>query len=89
MRRAGRSAATVLDRLCKMVKPGMSTWEIDELGGELMKGMGVESACKGYRSGHRVFPSYTCLSVNEEVVHGIGVKDSEGGGRDLRRRLHS
>ena len=75
MRRAGRSAATVLDRLCKMVKPGMSTWEIDELGGELMKGMGVESACKGYRSGHRVFPSYTCLSVNEEVVHGIGVKD--------------
>ena len=36
MRRAGRSAATVLDRLCKMVKPGMSTLEIDELGGELM-----------------------------------------------------
>ena len=75
MRRAGRSAATVLDRLCKMVKPGMSTLELDEAGGELMKDMGVRSACKGYRSGHRVFPSYTCLSVNEEVVHGIGVKD--------------
>ena len=29
---------------------------------------------KGYRSGHRIFPSFTCLSVNEEVVHGIGVK---------------
>ena len=75
MRRAGRSAATVLDRLCKMVKPGMSTLELDEAGGALMDELGVKSACKGYRSGHRVFPSYTCLSVNEEVVHGIGVKD--------------
>ena len=75
MRRAGRSAATVLDRLCRMVKPGMSTLELDEAGGEMMKDMGVRSACKGYRSGHRIFPSYTCLSVNEEVVHGIGVKD--------------
>jgi len=75
MRRAGRSAATVLDRLCKMVKPGVSTFELDEAGGELMKEIGIKSACKGYRSGHRVFPSYTCLSVNEEVVHGIGVED--------------
>lgn len=75
MRQAGRSAATILDRLCSSVKPGMSTWDIDELGGELMAEMGVKSACKGYRSGHRVFPSYTCLSVNEEVVHGIGIKD--------------
>lgn len=75
MRRASRSAATVLDRLCGLVKPGMSTWEIDEAGGELMATMGIKSACKGYRSGHRVFPSYTCLSVNDEVVHGIGVKE--------------
>lgn len=75
MRRAGRSAAAVLGRLCALVRPGMSTWEIDEAGGELMKEMGVKSACKGYRSGHRVFPSYTCLSVNDEVVHGIGVKE--------------
>ncbi len=81
MRRASRSAATILDRLCNMVKPGMSTWEIDEAGGELMHEIGVKSACKGYRSGHRIFPSYTCLSVNDEVVHGIGVKErilSEG-----------
>ena len=75
MRTAGRSAAAVLDRLCDMVKPGISTWDIDEAGGEIMKELGVKSACKGYRSGHRVFPSYTCLSVNEEVVHGIGVKE--------------
>ena len=74
MRKAGRSAATILDRLCSVVKPGMNTFEIDEIGGELMETMGVKSACKGYRSGHRIFPSYTCLSVNDEVVHGIGVK---------------
>ena len=75
LRKAGRSAATVLDRLCRAVKPGMNTLEIDELGGEIMKEMGVKSACKGYRSGHRIFPSYTCLSVNDEIVHGIGVED--------------
>lgn len=75
MRAAGRSAAAVLDRLCAMVEPGISTWDIDEMGGEIMKDMGIKSACKGYRSGNRIFPSYTCLSVNEEIVHGIGIKD--------------
>ena len=75
MRRASRSAATVLDRLCSMVKPGMSTFELDEAGGELMDTMKIKSACKGYRSGHRIFPAYTCLSVNDEVVHGIGVEE--------------
>ena len=75
MREAGKSAALVLDRLCKFVRPGMSTFEIDEKGGQLMDELGVKSACKGYRSGHRIFPSYTCLSVNDEVVHGIGVKE--------------
>jgi methionyl aminopeptidase len=75
MRAAGRSAAAVLDRLCAIVAPGISTWDLDEAGGEIMKDLGIKSACKGYRSGHRIFPSYTCLSVNEEVVHGIGVKD--------------
>ncbi len=75
MRSAGRSAAAVLDRLCAMVQPGISTWDLDEAGGEIMKELGIKSACKGYRSGHRIFPSHTCLSVNEEVVHGIGVKD--------------
>ena len=75
LRRAGRTAATILERLCSMVNPGICTLELDEAGGELMKDFGVKSACKGYRSGHRIFPSYTCLSVNDEVVHGIGVKN--------------
>ena len=62
MRRAGKMAATVLDRLCKLVNPGMSTLEIDELGGELMQELGVKSACKDIalarKSSHltRVYP---------------------------------
>ena len=42
MRSAGRSAATVLDRLCAMVAPGISTWDLDEAGGEIMKDLGVK-----------------------------------------------
>ena len=75
MRDASRAAATVLDKLCSMVEPGLSTLELDEAGGRIMEGFGVESACRGYRSGSKVFPSYTCLSINEEVVHGIGLAD--------------
>ena len=75
MREAGRAAATVLDKLCAMVEPGISTLDLDEAGGKLMSGLGVESACRGYRSGTKVFPSFTCLSVNEEVVHGIASPD--------------
>ena len=75
MRVAGCTAATILDRLCSYVRPGMNTLEIDEEGGAMMRDFGVKSACKGYRSGNRIFPSYTCLSINDEVVHGIGLKD--------------
>lgn len=75
IRAAGRSAAAVLDKLCSLVEPGISTWDLDVAGGEIMKELGVKSACKGYRSGNRIFPAYTCLSVNEEVVHGIGIKE--------------
>ena len=51
MRRASRSAATVLDRLCGLVKPGMSTWEIDEAGGELMATMGIKSDARAIVQG--------------------------------------
>ncbi|MGE9271309.1 MAG: type I methionyl aminopeptidase [Verrucomicrobiales bacterium] len=48
--------------------PGISTRELDELAAELM----AERDCKSAFLGYRGFPGYTCLSVNEEVVHGIG-----------------
>lgn len=65
-------AATVLDRLCGMVAPGVTTYDIDQEGKRLLAGFGAESACFNYQVGSRVYPAYTCLSVNEEVVHGIG-----------------
>ena len=46
MRAAGCTAATILDRLCSFVKPGMNTWEIDEEGGSMMRDFGVKSAAK-------------------------------------------
>ena len=68
MREAGRAAALVLDRICGMVRPGVSTGEIDRAAGEHMKELGCTSAFLGYRG----FPGQICISVNEEVVHGIG-----------------
>jgi len=75
MRQAGRAAATVLHKLCALVEAGISTLDLDEAGGKLMKEVGVSSACRGYRAGSKIFPSYTCLSVNEEIVHGIGLPE--------------
>lgn len=64
-------AATVLDELCTMVAPGVSTYEIDQRGKELIASLGAESACYNYRIGTHVYPAHTCLSINDEVVHGI------------------
>ncbi len=68
MRRAGHLAAEVLRESCKLVAPGVSTGEIDEAAGEMIKARGCRSAFLGYRN----FPGQTCISINEEVVHGIG-----------------
>ncbi len=68
MRAAGTIAATILQALAKAVVPGRSTREIDLLAAGLMRQHDCKSAFLGYRG----FPGYTCISVNEEVVHGIG-----------------
>lgn len=72
MREACSIAATVLDELCKKVEAGITTYDLDQLGKKLIEEMGATSACYNYKVGSKVFPAYTCLSVNEEVVHGIG-----------------
>lgn len=72
MRESCKIAAIVLEKLCAMVAPGISTKEIDDAGRDLIESFGAKSACYNYRAGKRVFPAHTCLSVNEEVVHGIG-----------------
>jgi methionyl aminopeptidase len=67
MRAAGRILADVKERLKTLVKPGISTKEIDEDIEAFIVARGAQSAFKGYRG----FPATVCTSINEEVVHGI------------------
>lgn len=68
MRKAGSIASSILQALAREVSPGRSTGEIDRLAAELMR----EHDCKSAFLGYRGFPGHICISVNEEVVHGIG-----------------
>lgn len=70
MRVACRAASEVLDRVSTMVRPGVSTGEIDYAASVMM----AEQSCKSAFLGYRGFPGNLCISVNEEVVHGIGGK---------------
>jgi methionyl aminopeptidase len=72
MRESCAIAAAVLQRLKALVQPGISTYDLDQAGRDLIAGYGARSADYGYQIGSRCFPAHTCLSVNEEVVHGIG-----------------
>jgi methionyl aminopeptidase len=72
MRQACRTASDVLERISELIRPGISTKEIDEAAADLMSEAGVKSAFLGYRLGHRVFPGNICISLNDEIVHGIG-----------------
>src|SRR6195256_211690 len=71
MRLACRTASEVLDRVTELVRPGISTKEVDEAAADLMQEARVKSAFLGYRLGHRVFPGNICISLNEEIIHGI------------------
>ncbi len=72
MRQSCRTASEILERVSELVRPGISTKEIDEAAADLMHDAGVRSAFLGYRLGHRVFPGNICISLNDEIVHGIG-----------------
>jgi methionyl aminopeptidase len=71
MRQACRTASDILDRVSEIVRPGISTKEVDEAAADFMQEAGVKSAFLGYRLGHRIFPGNICISLNDEVVHGI------------------
>jgi methionyl aminopeptidase len=72
MRQACRSARDILERVRELLRPGITTKEVDEAAADFMSEMRVRSAFLGYRLGHRVFPGSICISLNDEVVHGIG-----------------
>jgi len=62
----------VLFRSSELVRPGITTKEVDRAAADFMEEAGVKSAFLGYRLGHRVFPGNICISLNDEIVHGIG-----------------
>ncbi|MFQ5520177.1 MAG: type I methionyl aminopeptidase, partial [Candidatus Methylomirabilia bacterium] len=64
---AGQVLGEVVERLKTLVKPGLSTLEIDGEVEAFLQEKGAKSAFKGYRG----FPATICASINEEVVHGI------------------
>ena len=67
MRQAGRIVAQLLEHLAGLVRPGMETKELDEAAREHLKRAGAEPAFLGYRG----YPATICVSINEDVVHGI------------------
>jgi len=67
MREAGRVVATVLAEVEAQARAGMTTAELDALAEEIIRRHGAVPSFKGYRG----FPASICISINEEVVHGI------------------
>ena len=70
IKEAGRLAGQALDLACRSVKPGISTWELDQIAEEWIRTQGAIPTFKGYLG----FPASLCTSVNHEVVHGIPSK---------------
>jgi len=71
MREAGRILALTHDELAKQVKPGMTTLEVDRIGEEIIRSYGCIPSFLNYNG----YPASICVSINEEVVHGIPNKD--------------
>ena len=67
MREAGRILAKTHEELAKNLRPGMSTWDIDHMGEEIIR----SPSFKNYNG----YPASICVSVNDEVVHGIPHKE--------------
>ncbi len=67
MREAGRITATVLNKLIESVHPGMRTEELDSIAEREAVKLGAKPSFKGYHG----YPSNLCVSVNDEIVHGI------------------
>ena len=67
MRQAGQIVATILGILSRQVKPGMKTNELDKIAARELEKRGAKPSFKGYHG----FPANLCVSVNNEIVHGI------------------
>lgn len=70
MRKAGKLLAQTHEEMAKAIKPGMSTWEVDKIGEDIIRSFGCIPSFLNYNG----FPASICVSVNDEVVHGIPSK---------------
>lgn len=71
MKRSGTLSARVLREVGALVRPGISTWELDRFVEDFIRSHGGTPTFKGYGG----FPASICASVNDQVVHGIPSKD--------------
>lgn len=79
MKEACKVVALMYKELEEKIKPGMTTWELDQIAENMMKKLGAIPAEKGYNVGIKGVPPYpaaTCISVNDEVIHGIPSKNN-------------
>jgi len=67
LRRSNAIVAEVFEKLKKVIVPGIQTKELDQIAEDIIRSRGALPAFKGYRG----FPATLCISINEEVVHGI------------------
>jgi methionyl aminopeptidase len=67
MRKAGRITALALDVAVRAIEPGLKTKEVDQIAEKEIRRLGGIPSFKGYRG----FPASVCISINEEIVHGI------------------
>lgn len=74
MREACAVAAEVLHRMAEHVKAGITTYDLDCFGRDVMMELGARSACYNYPGAYSPYPAYSCISINDEVVHGIPSK---------------
>ena len=67
MRQAGKVVSTILEKLARSIKAGITTQQLDDIAVQELIKQGATSSFKGYKG----FPASICVSINEEIVHGI------------------
>jgi methionyl aminopeptidase len=71
MRKASMIVAEILEELAAAVKPGITTDDLDRLAEDLTQRKGARPAFKGYKPHDVAYPKTLCVSINDEIVHGI------------------
>ena len=68
---AGRLVADVLDRIGELLRPGVTTLELDAIAHEMIRAAGATASFIGVPGHRRPYEHATCISLDEEVVHGV------------------